>query len=280
MKQAQHLFFVFLLLASVSTQAQVGIGTSTPNTSAQLDVSSTNKGFLPPRMTAAQRILIASPAEGLLLYQTDNSKGYYYFINGAWTSLTDEKTYTSLTICTQNWMERNLDVTTYRNGDLIPYVPDPSAWAGLTTGAWCYFNIDPSNNATYGKLYNWYAVNDPRGLAPVGWHIPTDAEWTTLETCLGGTSVAGGKMKVTGTKNWTSPNTGATNTSSWAGLPGGGRDGIGNFFRNAGIYGFWWSATVYNSTFAYSRSLYYFDGLIQTSTTNKVDGYSIRCLRD
>ena len=98
MKQAKHLLFAFLLITTVSLQAQVGIGTATPAASAQLDVSSTTKGFLPPRMSAAQRAAIATPAEGLLVYQTNGSKGYYYFISGAWTSLTDEKTYTSLTI--------------------------------------------------------------------------------------------------------------------------------------------------------------------------------------
>ena len=169
----------------------VGIGTATPAASAQLDVSSTTKGFLPPRMTAAQRTAIASPAEGLLVFQTNGSKGYYYFINGAWTSLQEEKNYPGVTICGQKWMEKNLDVTTYRNGDTIPYVTDPTAWAALTTGAWCYYNNDPSTNSIYGKLYNWYAVADSRGLAPAGWHVSTDAEWTTLVTCLGGASVAG-----------------------------------------------------------------------------------------
>ena len=208
----------------------LGIGTLTPAASAVLDISSVTQGFLPPRMTAAQRTAIPSPAEGLLVYQTDRSKGYYYFISGAWTSLRDEKTYTSLTIGTQQWMDKNLDVATYRNGDLIPYVTDPTTWAALTTGAWCYYNNDPSNNGSYGKLYNWYAVNDPRGLAPVGWHVPTDIEFTTLTTALGGASVAGGKMKVTGTTTtWNSPNTGATNTSGWAGLPGGFRFSGGEF---------------------------------------------------
>src|SRR4030095_15485991 len=90
------------------------------------------------------------------------------------------------TICDQDWMVKNLDVTTYRNGDIIPEVTDPTVWAALTTGAWCYYENNSTNGTTYGKLYNWYAVNDPRGLAPTGWHVPTDAEWTTLSTCLGG----------------------------------------------------------------------------------------------
>jgi uncharacterized protein (TIGR02145 family) len=83
-------------------------------------------------------------------------------------------------------MRENLDVVTYRNGDIIPQVTDPSLWSSLTTGAWCYYNNDANNGGIYGKLYNWYAVNDPRGLAPEGWHVPTDEEWETLTNKLGG----------------------------------------------------------------------------------------------
>src|SRR5450759_3473794 len=132
----------------------------------------------------------------------------------------------SVTICTQVWMLKNLDVSTYRNGDLIPKVTDPTAWSALTTGAWCWCSNDSATNAsTYGKLYNRYAVNDPRGLPPTGWHVPSDAEWNTLITCLGGDPfVAGGAMKETGTTHWQSPNTDATNSSGFTGLPGGLRD--------------------------------------------------------
>jgi uncharacterized protein (TIGR02145 family) len=86
--------------------------------------------------------------------------------------------YATVTIGTQVWMTKNLDVDRYRNGDIIPEVKDSIAWANLKTGAWCYYNNDPELGKIYGKLYNWYAVNDPRGLAPAGYHIPTDAEWT------------------------------------------------------------------------------------------------------
>ena len=112
--------------------------------------------------------------------------------------LIDENCIPSITICNQVWMLKNLDVSTYRNGDPIPQVTDPTTWVGLTTGAWCYYNNDPANGAIYGKLYNWYAVNDPRGLAPTGWHVPSDAEWTELSTCLDAispTGNVGGKMK-------------------------------------------------------------------------------------
>src|SRR5215831_16247905 len=98
----------------------------------------------------------------------------------------------SIKIGTQVWMNKNLDITHYRNGDPIPYVQGSAEWAALTTGAWCWFNNDSANGVIYGKLYNWYAVNDPRGLAPAGWHMPSDSEWTKLQTFLGGDSVAGG----------------------------------------------------------------------------------------
>jgi len=99
-----------------------------------------------------------------------------------------------VTIGTQTWTKCNLDVTTYRNGDPIPEVTDPAAWAALTTGAWCHYANNTANGTIYGKLYNWYAVNDPRGLAPIGQHIPTDAEWITLTDFLGGATGAGGTL--------------------------------------------------------------------------------------
>jgi uncharacterized protein (TIGR02145 family) len=185
-----------------------------------------------------------------------------------------------VTIGSQVWMLKNLDVSTYRNGDLMPEVTDPNLWVGLTTGAWCWYNNDSATYAsTYGKLYNWYAVNDSRGLAPTGWHIPSDVEWTTLSTYLGGDAVAGGAMKETGTIHWVAPNTGATNTSGFTGLPGGGRDDRGEFvfIENDG---YWWSSTELNLTEAWSRYLGFYGGLIGRTNTTKQLGFSVRCLRD
>jgi len=186
--------------------------------------------------------------------------------------------YGSVLIDSQYWMEKNLEVTTYRNGDIIPNVTDPTAWAALTTGAWCYYDNDPSSG--YGKLYNWYAVNDSRGLAPLGYHIPTDAEWTTLRTALGSENVAGGKMKTIGTTRWITPNTGATNESGFAGLPGGYRAGDDGVFNFVGNYGLWWSATEIYTTNAWYRMLYYNGGDLNRINNRKSDGYSVRCLRD
>jgi uncharacterized protein (TIGR02145 family) len=178
----------------------------------------------------------------------------------------------------------NLDVDTYRNGDPIPQVTDPTEWANLTTGAWCYYDNDPENGAIYGKLYNWYAVNDPRGLAPEGWHIPSNAEWTVLENCLGGSSVAGGKLKSTGTIEandglWYSPNTGTTNESSFSALPCGWRYDYGTF-GNFGYYGYWWSSTESNATFARYLFLYYSNVNLGRYFSYKETGFSVRCVRD
>jgi uncharacterized protein (TIGR02145 family) len=180
----------------------------------------------------------------------------------------------------QKWMSKNLDVAFYRNGDSIPQVTDPTVWAGLTTGAWCYYNNDPIQGNKYGKLYNWYAVNDPRKLAPQGWHIPSEPEWTALETALGGANGAGGKMKEPGTLNWTTPNTEADNTSGWAGLPGGFRNNFNGTSFNVGTTGYWWSSTASNTTFALSRYLSSNVGSLISNGGNKASGYSVRCLRD
>jgi uncharacterized protein (TIGR02145 family) len=182
-------------------------------------------------------------------------------------------------IGSQVWMLRNLDVTTYRNGDPIPQVTDATEWAGLTTGAWSYYNNDPANGVVYGKLYNWYAVNDSRGLAPTGWHVPSDTEWTTLTDYLGGESVAGGPMKEVGTTHWTAPNTGATNSSGFTGFAGGTRFSNGAFY-NIGINGSWWSSTEYSSTDAWYRYLYFSTSNVYRISLNKANGYFVRCIKD
>lgn len=178
-------------------------------------------------------------------------------------------------IGTQVWKRKDLTTSYYRNGDKIPQVKDPAKWAKLTTGAWCWYN----NDRTYGKLYNWYAVNDPRGLAPAGWHVPSNAEWTTLTTFLGGAAVAGGKMKEIGTTHWLDPNADATNSSGFTALPGGTRYYLGDFF-DAGGYGYWWSSTEAAANAAYYRYLTYFYGAISGITDYKENGFSVRCLRD
>ena len=183
-----------------------------------------------------------------------------------------------VTIGSQVWTINNLDVKIYRNGDAIPQVTTPATWAALTTGAWCWYNNDSATNAAkYGKLYNWYAVNDARGLAPSGYHIPTDVEWTKLTDYLGGLTVAGGKIRTT--SGWTAPNTGATNSSGFTGLPGGFRDSGGNFGLNGGLTA-WWSSTEASTINAWYRDVGYTNIIVGRASDIKISGFSVRCVRD
>jgi uncharacterized protein (TIGR02145 family) len=194
----------------------------------------------------------------------------------------------SVTIGTQIWSSTNLDVTTYRDGTPIPQVTDETQWANLTTGAWCYYANNTANGITYGKLYNWYAVagihdTDPNTpnklLAPEGWHVPTDSEWTTLTTFLGGESLAGGKMKSTGTSLWQSPNMDATNESGFTGLPGGYR-GINGTYTRIGRDGRWWSSLEYTPADTWGRDLSYGTATVSSYYYNKSYGFSVRCIKD
>jgi len=406
------LSFSFLFFSLIVTAQNVGIGTTTPNASAILDASSTTQGFLPPRMTYAQRNAIVNPAAGLIVYCTDCANGEMQFYNGtnwinmsvglgsapfttpvittnAITSITidgavcggnittdggaiitargvcwsinvnptialstktidglgvgnylstmtglnantsyyvrayatnnigtsygnnqlfttfqqysylqgpnfndiDGNSYTSITtICGQTWSAKNLNVSHYRNGDVIPQVTDPAQWANLNYGAWCWYNNDASTNgATYGKLYNWYAVNDPRGLTPIGWHIPSDLEWNNLIKCLDSSSdttimgvqnaLLGGSIKEAGLLHWLSPNTGATNISGITGIPGGARYETGTF-NGIGKLCYLWSSTEQDSNYAWVRLLYNNASYIVRMNYPKKLGFSIRCLRD
>jgi uncharacterized protein (TIGR02145 family) len=189
------------------------------------------------------------------------------------------------TFCTENWMFENFDGTTFRNGDIIPEVTNDAAWAALTTPAWCYYDNDPANGQIYGKLYNWYAVNDPRGLAPVGWRVATDEDWTALTTCLGGQFIVSGKMKTTGTIEdntglWYSPNTGATNESGFSGLPGGFRLPTGAFLTTIGYRSTWWSSTEGDTLNAWNRFLLFNSGSVFRQNLNKTYGFSVRLIKD
>ena len=186
----------------------------------------------------------------------------------------------TVTIGTQVWMVKNLDVEHYRNGDTIPQVTDKKEWDKLTTGAWCYYGNDANNGKTYGKLYNWFAVNDPRGIAPSRWHVPSDAEWTELTTYLGGEDVAGGKLKEVDTLHWYKPNRGATNESGFSALPGGYRYSYSSF-SYFGINGHWWSSTKKNYTMnAWIRYLTYGSSSILRVINYKGNAFSVRCIHD
>ena len=176
---------------------------------------------------------------------------------------TEKGASTEVTIGKQVWMSENLNVDKFRNGDPIPHAKTDEEWekAGKNgQPAWCYYNNNPDNGDRYGKLYNWHAVNDSRGLAPEGWKIPSDEDWSRLTDFLGGQSVAGKKMKYT---DFWAENKGesgnATNESGFSGLPGGDRGG-GGAFGSIGGGGSWWSSTEGSTASAWGRNLVYNGG--------------------
>jgi len=194
------------------------------------------------------------------------------------TSTTTTEYIPTVLICEQRWTTSNLNVSTYRNGDPIPEVSDPVAWAALTTGAWCHYNNDPANEAIYGKLYNWFAVTDPRGLPPIGYHIPTEAEFDQLGDCLGIT--AGGKLKEIGISHWASPNVGAINSTGFTGLPGGERFPSGTFFGLT-TNGFFWTSTVFFPPYIYYHTLNYNSSALAYGSDGTVKfGMSVRLVKD
>jgi uncharacterized protein (TIGR02145 family) len=190
----------------------------------------------------------------------------------------DGNSYNLVEIDTQLWISKNLNISKYRNGDEIPQVQDAAEWAVLTTGAWCYYENKEENGITYGKLYNWFAVNDPRGLAPEGFHIPSDEEWNCLTEYLGGENVAGGKMKEKGKVHWAEPNKKANNTTGFTGLPGGYCNYEGTFWC-LGEIGRWWSSSD-DETEGMSISLNSDNGIALVYYFDKTSGFSVRCLKD
>jgi uncharacterized protein (TIGR02145 family) len=251
-----------------------------------------------------------------------NNGGTWEFINGIPVQTTTKpmNQFAEVTIGHQVWMTKNLDVDKFRNGDPIPQAKTDAEWEAAGKNkepAWCYYNNDPANGVKYGKLYNWYAVNDSRGLAPVGYHIPSDAEWMQLTDFLG--SEAGSKMKsTTGWKSYTTggsktcPNCkdwnaeyrkkvpchtckdtrsvpaptvthsgNGTNSSGFSGLPGGTRNPDGAIIFSIGGHGAWWSSTENDKKYAWDRSLdQFYRGRVGRIYYYKEGGMSVRCLRD
>ena len=190
--------------------------------------------------------------------------------------------YYSVTIGTQTWLTENLKTIKYKDGTDIPNVTDSIAWAALTTGAYCNYRnkTDSDFIATYGRLYNWYAVNSGK-LAITGWHIPTHNEWNTLVTFLGGQDVAGGKMKEAGIIHWQTPNNGATNESGFSALPSGYRGPILTYeYQSLGKNVAFWESTIYPSTQAYGLVLRYNEITSQTYVFNKAYGFPVRLIKD
>lgn len=191
----------------------------------------------------------------------------------------DNNTYNAIKIGTQIWMQENLSVTHYRNGDAIANVTDNGTWSNLSSGACCWYDNDNDNREIYGAMYNYYAVVDGRELCPTGWHIPSDAEWTILSEYLGGDEVAGGKMKAFGLTHWLKPNTDATNSSGFTAFPGGYREFDGAF-NSLGIEGKWWSTTTYDATTSMMCYIYNNYSTLFRENFNIINGLSVRCVKD
>jgi uncharacterized protein (TIGR02145 family) len=202
----------------------------------------------------------------------------------------DGNVYQTIKIGDKWWMMENLKVTHYRNGDEIPNITSNSTWENLISGAYCNYDNDEGNVDTYGRLYNWHAVSDSRGIAPQGWHVPTDAEWKQLEMYLGMTraeadasgwrgTAEGGMLKDTGTTYWASPNGGATNESGFTALPGAYRNYDGSF-NNLGNVASFWTATQYSSDRSWTRRLHYQFTQCARLNYGKTYGSSIRCVKD
>jgi len=192
----------------------------------------------------------------------------------------DGNLYDTVIIGNQVWFRQNLRVTHYSNGDPIPNIPGGASWNSLTSGARCYYNNDSTAfDSVYGALYNWYAVQNSNEICPVGWRVPSDADWTIAENFLEGSFVAGGKMKEADTAHWLPPNTGATNSSGFTGLPGG-MLGVNYTFETLHENGLWWSSTSSGGSYAWSRYLWYLFTGIDRNPTPKTLALSIRCIRD
>jgi uncharacterized protein (TIGR02145 family) len=190
----------------------------------------------------------------------------------------DGNVYKTVKIGNQTWMAENLRTTRFNDGTPVPLVKDQNAWIILSAPAFCWYNNDSVFNATYGALYNGFAINTEK-LCPAGWHISSDAEWSVLVEFLGGESVAGGKMKEADTKNWISPNTGATNESGFNALPGGTRYGNGLFFSMKSA-GSWWTLNKSNSLNGYYRSLNNASKTVTRNYTDLTFGNSVRCIKN
>ncbi len=184
-------------------------------------------------------------------------------------------TYNTVKIGNQCWLRENLKNTKLNDGTLIPLVID-STWYNLTP-AYCWYDNNISNKEIYGALYNWTTVNTSK-LCPIGWHVPSDSEWTTLSDYLGGESVAGGKLKEAGTAHWASPNTGATNETGFTAFPGGNRMYVN--FGNIGVHGLWWTGSLYSGEEIWMRAMSNYDSILIKCYFQIRTGASVRCVKD
>lgn len=192
----------------------------------------------------------------------------------------DGNVYRTMRIGSQTWMAENLKTTRLNDGTPIPLVTDGREWGGLRGPGYCWPNNDAAHRDAYGALYNWYAVGTGK-LAPEGWHVPTDEEWRALAEYLGGTKIAGGKLKDTGTTYWKKPNGGASNETGFSGRGAGVRNSDGSFGFLGELLKCW---TATRGGAHASDSLYwglgFFDAELGRSSHQPVDGHSVRCVKD
>ncbi len=297
-------FIVLFLFSSSLLFSQVAINNdgSPPDGSAMLDVKSSGKVLLTPRMTTSQMLAISNPAAGLLVYNT--SLNIICCFNGtSWDIVTHQarqgcgmisyggQTYHTVIIGLQCWMAENLNIGTMINGS------QDQADNGIVE-KYCY-NNDPANCEVYGGLYQWNELmnytppgkSNPagiQGICPAGWHVPSDAEFCQMETYLDATvncgnsgslgTTAGGKLKETDISHWTTPNTGATNRSGFTALPGGRLSG-GSFF-NSTNFAFFWSASESSAGKGWHHDMTYNKAEVNRSGINETNGYSARCCKD
>ena len=272
-------------LRNTPREAQIALGTLTANDALVIAKNNDGKSFIP--QFDINDIGMLQPGEGYQVYLSDAETLTYPKNAEAGT----------IEIGNQIWTAKNLDVSTYRNGDPIRYASSDNDWidaGNKNEGAWCYYNNDPANGAVYGKLYNWYAVNDSRGLAPSGYHVSNNAEWTTLGNYLKSNSqywcsnnISYIAKSLASEELWhTNSNTcaignnlNANNITGFTALPGGYRNNDGSFGL-VGYYGLWWSATDINDTYAWVRALLYDYASLGGGDNNKVVGFSVRCVKD
>jgi len=187
--------------------------------------------------------------------------------------------YKTITIGSQIWIAENLKTTKYIDGTDIPLICEDSLWSTLSTPAYCWYNNDPDNNrATYGALYNWFAVNTGK-LCPAGWHVPSNAEWMVLTNFAGGNRVAGSKLKEAGLAHWTDLNEDATNETGFTAIPAGYRTFTGLYFYK-GTFAFWWSSTEFSLYHAMRSAVYNDYIMVENYEFDKISGMSVRCLKD
>jgi uncharacterized protein (TIGR02145 family) len=298
-------FILFCVVASMGLQAQIQQNINNPSGTVSNAISEIDSIRF---NTASQEMVVVlegGQTENHTLGDIDNitfstaqnslahSCGADSVHNPALTygSMTDQEgnVYKTILIGNQEWMAENLNTGIYRNGEAIPNVTNNTQWATLTTGAWGIYNNDSQYECPYGKLYNWYAVNDSRNVCPAGWHVPSDAEWSTLSQTLDPSSianitgtqsmVAGGFLKSTNAVLWANPNQDASNSSGFSALPAGQRDSNGSIGSNGNLTGFW-TKQAFGNAAAWTREIYYYGGSLERYSYDKRVGYSVRCLRD